>query len=165
MNLPAPLSPKKEPERYYVLVTTDAENINGKRVGAFSIAQMRLSQQVWPLFMGTPHRTKIKPGDKCLIYIAGNHPHSKHVVARIEVKSLMPSKRGAQIENLELLTDQSVSSIHFSTVEYFEKPVDIRLLLNVLSFLPSNKQKWGAGMRSGCRAISRSDYQIICSKK
>lgn len=147
-------------KNYYILVASNAENLDGELVAAFDIAKKRLQRNLWPLFSGTPHRSSIKQSDECLIYIGGNKEFSQHVIGFGTVDQIIPWNKNNNVDE-NIFTVQPACYIQFNNISLYEPPISMRLYLDKLTFIPENRMKWGAALLSGCRKISKEDYSIL----
>ncbi|CAG4884186.1 protein of unknown function [Georgfuchsia toluolica] len=60
-----------------------------------------------------------------------------------------------------LLTELPVRYLRFDSIMIYQSPVSFRAKLDELSFVPQNRQKWGTSLQSGCRKVSRKDFNIL----
>lgn len=142
----------------YLLLANDSQDVNGEKLEALSIAQRRMEKNCWELYQRTPHRRDIKEGDLCLIYLAGLGDLRQHVIAECTVKGNLPYKMR---EVDPALTDFPIAYLSFASIRYFEEPVSVKDCLDRLSFIPVNRSRWGAVMRSGCKRLNTEDYEVL----
>ncbi|MCP4470768.1 MAG: EVE domain-containing protein, partial [Gammaproteobacteria bacterium] len=130
---------------------------------AFETSKHRLQYQCWPLYKNTPHRKVIKKGDKVVIYMAGTKEHSQSFFATASITSVDSNNNNCW--NLDkLATEQAPYSIVvLECINIFKIPIPIKPKLENLTFIPANKSKWGAVMRTGCKLLSNEDYSFIIS--
>lgn len=146
----------------YLLIASDAENATGGRADAKYVAEFRLRNGRWPLYENTPNRTQIRPGDECVIYLAGRGAARQEFLAVALVDRVVEAnKRQTATDPPDVLTSIPETVIAFRDIRYFNPRVAIRPLLRELSFIPKNLQKWGASVRGGCRLISKADVELI----
>ena|SRR3989344_2445864 len=147
----------------YILVVNDAESIDGEILPSDTLAKRRFESNNWPLYQNTPHRKEIKPGDQCLVYLAGKRINSQHFVAVATVSSVNDAARVPTKVETDVMSVPPVSFVCFDKVTTFIQPVPIRDLLTKLSFIPHNANSWGCVMQRGCKRISEKDFHIVVS--
>mgnify|MGYP004226978183 CR=1 FL=1 len=54
-------------KNYFILVASDAQNLDDERVPAYSVAKRRLEQKVWPLYSRTKNKRHLSKNDECVI--------------------------------------------------------------------------------------------------
>jgi len=145
---------------YYIFTASDTELISGGNRPANRICRDRLKELRWPLYKRTFFRKHLKSNDICLFYIAGNKDFKHHIIAKAIVKNLTDS-RGELVDDENLLSGIPYSEVFFKDVTYLDKPFNIKENLDLLSFIPSNKNKWGTAFQGGVKKISYADYQVI----
>jgi hypothetical protein len=151
---------------YYILISSDTFNFSGECFSGKLAAESRLSVKRWPLYHGTRNRNSLSEGDICLVYIAGSGEYSQCFFGCVEIESVSSTTNKNKIDFFDsLLIDQNpVGIVKFKSVNIFDSPIPIRPLLDFLSFMPKNKERWGSGVQGGCRKISKEDFEIIKSK-
>jgi hypothetical protein len=146
----------------YLLIASDAESATGGTADAKYVAEFRLRNGRWPLYENTPNRTQIRPGDECIIYLAGMGLASQEFLAAAVVDRLVEThNRRITVDPPDVITSGPETVVEFRDIRYFSPRVPIRPLLRDLSFITKNLQKWGASVRGGCRLISRADVDRI----
>ena len=120
---------------------------------------------------GVPERhkntiSKVKQGDRCLIYVKQEREKDKikepRIVAEYEVISevFKDSKRIFRTP-LGMRNEVFPLRIKLKPVEIFSKPVDFKSLIPELKFI-TNKKKWsGHLMGKAMREIPEEDYRLI----
>ena len=106
----------------------------------------------------------ISPGHKLLIYIAGNESKGQRVIASALVATIEQWSDKLHKDNYPLLLDgipDKVLRLH--AVREFKNPIDFKSKLDALSFIPSNKKKWGVAMMGGARSLIEADYKMLCA--
>jgi hypothetical protein len=140
---------------YYILTTSDSEDLEGKKVAALTLFKERQQSNQWNLYARTPHRTNIKAGDYCLFYLAGDQTNRQHIVGEGVVREIYPVKK---YQAGKYNSEPPVSTIEFDDLIIYQVPVSVKDHLDRLSFIPRNKSKWGAAIQSGCKKISFADF-------
>lgn len=51
--------------------------------------------------------------------------------------------------------------IRLSSICYLGTPVDLLTVLDRLSFIPDNRNKWGVAMMGGVRSLTPEDYIVL----
>ena len=98
----------------------------------------------WPVGSGTPHKTKVKPGDQVIVY------YSKHFIANFQITSRY---RALDISTKNLLSNRNDQNycIDFNEPRFFSAPVYFR---EVQIFLTPH----------GIRRITKPIFERIMSK-
>ena len=137
-------------------------------VPAASVIAQRIETKVWPLYKHTGNRRLLAKNDICLIYAAGK-PVGKHgaqaFFGSVLVTDIrMPGRRALEAPYYE---EPPATLLEFKVRELYIPLVEIRPLLDNLSFVPKDRSRWGAALRGGCRRISKADFNTIeqCFKK
>lgn len=143
----------------FILVTSGADKVDGGRMYAAEIAQRRITACKWPLYKNTPHRKEVLPGDRFVIYLAGQGPESQHFVASATMQGVTTGN-GYDADGQDVIITPPESVLILSDVFRFTKLIPIRLILNQLSFIPRNSTNWGVVMQRGCKKISENDYEL-----
>jgi len=163
-------SPKREAAKrtqeggpsFFILVTTNYRDPEGRLWSAYRVAAERLAKRHWPLYANTPNRSAIREGDRCLIYCGGSVEYGHSVIAVATVASVSVERAEKLQRAVELLcAAPPAQTIEFSTVDFLREPKAIRAHLDQLDLIPRNKQRWGAALTSGCRRISGRDFAIL----
>ena len=152
------------PEWVYILIAKDTENIRGKIIPAKIVVEHRLNNACWPIYDSTNHRTKLAPGDMILAYVGGISTNAQTFMASATIKSIVQGNSTFVKINKDIELYESNQYLILEKIERFDPPISIRPLLDKLSFIPINKQKWGVALMGGCRIISRNDCNIIITK-
>jgi len=146
---------------YFMLIVNDAHSVSDTRVPAARVALHRLNRALWPLYKGTKNRNAITPGDKVVVYVAGEHKHRQTFLAYASVAAVESSgRRHATIDPEDLLTDAAYKVLRLRDVVFLQPPVEIRPLLGKLSFLRKTN-RWGAALVGGCRSMTARDFRRV----
>lgn len=143
---------------YFILVASAAELKSGDLVSAYQLALRRVASGMWPLFSHTQNKRQIKAGDRCLVYISGTQEYKHHVVASFDVTDNALTRHF--VDDFFYSSPPS-NVLKFSSTRVFEKPVDVKPLINKLSICPANKEKWGSALQGGARRIPEDDYLLL----
>ncbi|MGB1262816.1 MAG: hypothetical protein ACPG52_07910 [Cognaticolwellia sp.] len=145
--------------KYFILATVDAEQIDTtRRVPAHDVIMNRLHQGKWPIYSGTSFKDKLSVGDKCLIYVGGYRDKCRHIVASATIDKF--ENDNTLIDGDDILTKVPLKILTFKDIEFYLKPVNIKLFIDELSFI-SNKQYWGTSLQGGCKIMSETDFNLI----
>ena len=152
-------------QAHYILIVGETVDTLGRSLSARETADIRLQNSNWPLYENTPNRSTIKQGDGVLVYFAGSSEQSQTFYASSVVsETINLSYKKWEMENLA--SEQAPTLIvKLKDIVIFKDCVNIRPLLNDLTFIPKNKSKWGCVMHTGCRRISKEDYLLISEAK
>lgn len=154
----APVS-DREPS-YFILIVSDTYGLSGKRYLASKLVEKRLERGIWGLYPSTPNRNVIQVGDQVLIYLGGNGPNRCSVIAAAKVGEIENPRTAIFVDPPNVESNAADRLLHLVEVQKIQ-PVDIRALLDDLSFIPENRKKWGVALMGGCRKISLEDYRKI----
>ncbi len=146
----------------FLLVTADPPRLNGGFGHAWNLVKTRLELGLWPIYSNTRNRKRLHAGMKVSFYVGGHHERAGTVVATAEIKEISSSTNLKQpIDPEEYLTGHADQVLRLSGIEYLQRPIILRNVIELLSFNPSNKLKWGVVLMGGCRALSREDWNIL----
>ncbi|WP_444920870.1 EVE domain-containing protein [Microbulbifer sp. CnH-101-G] len=147
---------------YFVFVVSDSEDIDGNIISAKEILEYRISKLMWPLYRRTQNKSKLKVNDRCLFYLGGRKSNSQTIVGMSAVKSITPWLGHMRtIDHESILSEYPSTVLHLQAFEYFNRPVEVKSILDDLSFIPQNRVKWGTAFQGGVRKIKRHDFDII----
>ena len=153
---------------HLILVANDAIDAAGSTVSAYRIANERLKRAMWPIYKGTRNRMMISASDRILVYLEGYKEFSQTFVAHAEVETLEEVDRrvtAVDPEDILALTAQPYKVLRMKNVVHLLPPVEIRPLIDRLSFLPKSKRWRAALMRVGCKRIPPSDFEVVVSQR
>jgi len=132
---------------YWIFVSVPFTDFN---VGTVYEMQKKIeATQKWSIGKQTPSRLKLSEGDRILFYQGGEE--GRKVVASAELASSLQQSEDAG------------SFVKIRNFEVWKKPVDIRTLIDKLSFI-KNKQHWGPYFQGGIVKITEADYNNIMRK-
>jgi len=147
--------------QHFIFIANNVPSGPRKETSATLIAKELLDINRWAFTESAPLRSKLYPGDKVLIYLAG--VGRRHFVAGATVSSpscLIDSK--SQLANL--LSNLSLGfmrySINLQDVKWFKNKVDIKPLIADLRFI-KNKQNYGLHLRLPIARIDKNDFDLI----
>lgn len=104
----------------------------------------------WSIGRKTPNRRRLSEGDKILFYQGGEEDGGR-VVASAELASSLQQSEGSD------------SFVKLKNFEVWKTPVNIRALIDKLSFI-KNKRHWGLYLQGGIIKIAEGDYNKIIRK-
>ncbi len=143
---------------YYILIANDSENNQGKAIAAAEMIQLRVANKQWEIYQRTKFKDALKKDDICLFYSAGRKVGSKNILGEGTVKTIHLKP----ICNIDYVNhEEPLKYIEFSKTIIYSQPIDIKKKLDLLGFIPPNRQKWGVVFMNGCRKISKEDYITI----
>lgn len=147
---------------YYLLITSDTEDIDGNVVSAYDVIGHRAKRGVWPLYKGTPNRSQIQSGDECVLYAAGRHEFAQHFLYRVTIRSVETASNRDAVDLDNILSSAPDKIINLFGVREFTPPKAIRQIMTNLHFIPKNTAAWGCVMQGGCKKIGKEDFSLIC---
>jgi len=108
---------------------------------------------------------KVKPGDKCLIYVMSTKKDDELIPPRImaayEVISEVFVDRSRIFKPPANRNETFPLRIKLKPIKIFEKPVDFKSLIPELKFI-TNKKKWTGHIQGkAMREIPEEDYDLI----
>lgn len=111
---------------------------------------------------------KVKPGDKCLIYVMSTKKDKEtippRIVAAYEVVSEVFKDSTRIFKSPPGKNEIYPLRIKLKPIKVFEKPVDFKSLIPKLKFI-KNKKKWvGHIQGKAMREIPEEDYKLIAGE-
>lgn len=147
---------------YWIFVANDLPLSPVKTVAAEKIADVLLARGYWAFTEAAPLRTRLRPGDRVLIYLAG--PGRRHFVARARIASSTQPVDAAKTRDLESLGLSIFPyAVLLGEIERFRVPVSIKPLIPRLNFI-SEKRNYGLHLRLPIIRIPQADFDLICSR-
>jgi hypothetical protein len=142
----------------YILVANKVDSACGGYIAAREIVERRLAAGRWPLFKNTPHQNEVRPGDRLIVYLAGNK--ERRFVAVSTAGGVQPS-RGYAADGADALTNAPFQQLLLGNAEWLSPEVPIADIKDELIFVPKGTRKWGCVLRRGMKRISESDVATI----
>lgn len=145
----------------FILVASQAESVDGKRIPAESMARRRLNAGYWGLYANTPHKAEIKPGDTLIVYLAGPGGmrfFASAVAGAIDFKTRRYDSDG------NALTDPPAAVLSLLSPNVFIEPLPMARVKERLEFIPKGNPKWGCVLQRGAKRISSADAELILSE-
>ena len=110
---------------------------------------------------------RVKPGDKCLIYVMPTKKDGElipsRIVAAYEVASKVFKGSTRIFKSPPNKSEIYPLRIRLKPIKFFSAPVDFKSLIPKLKFI-KNKQKWvGHIQGKAMRVIPEEDYELIMS--
>jgi predicted RNA-binding protein len=147
---------------HFILIKRSGFCANQNVISATDGAILLLDAKMWPLWENTNCQLMVKPGHKVLVYLAGDESDCKKIIASAVVSNIVDWSANIHKSSYPLMLDgMPMKVLELDQVEFFDIPVDVRKKLDVLSFIPKNKTKWGVSMMGGMRSIEQSDFEIL----
>lgn len=147
---------------HFLVVKKSGFSSDGKLLSAREGTMRLLDVGFWPLWKNTRCKNMIEAGNSLLFYIAGEEKGSRSVIAR------------AKVERVEVWTDRAFKKIYplmldgepdkvirLANVHCMSTPVSLLSVLDSLSFIPENRNKWGVAMMGGVRSLTAEDYVVL----
>ncbi len=134
--------------KYWLFVSVPFTDFN---IGTISEMLEKIeTTHKWSIGRKTPNRGRLLEGDKILLY-QGGEENGGRVVASAELASSLQQ------------SEDSDDFVKLKNLEVWTKPVDMRTLINKLSFIKT-KRHWGLYLQGGIREIPEVDYNRITGK-
>jgi hypothetical protein len=145
---------------YYLFTTVDASHFElSSKVPAIEIINHRLSINQWPIYSGTRNKAKLTKGDECLFYVGGYQSNRQHIIASATIEEVVNDN--ALVDHEDILTSIPEKKLKLTNIDIFKRPINIKKLLDELSFVPENKRCWGTSLQGGCKQLSRIDFNLM----
>ena len=111
---------------------------------------------------------KVKPGDKCLIYVMSTRKNKEvippKIVGAYEVISEVFEDRSMIFKSPPGKSEIYPYRIKLKPIKIFEKPLDFKSLIPELKFI-KNKKRWTGHIQGkAMREIPKEDYESIMNK-
>ena len=111
---------------------------------------------------------KVKPGDKCLIYVMSTRKNKEvippKIVGAYEVISEVFEDRSRIFKSPPGKSEIYPYRIKLKPIKIFEKPLDFKSLIPELKFI-KNKKRWTGHIQGkAMRGIPKEDYESIMNK-
>lgn len=148
------------PKSYFLLIKQAGFSKNQESLSAYESAKLLLNSKIWPLWRSTKCRHLVSAGDVVLIYIAGNEENSTSVIASATVSSVEAWQRKHEPIYPLILDGIPEKALILDKIMFF-KPLDVRTLLDHLSFTPANRNKWGVAFMGGMRRLDQRDFMTM----
>ena len=145
----------------FLLVASQAESIEGKRIMAESMARRRLDAGLWSLYANTPHKAEIKPGDTLIVYLAG--PGGMRFFASAVAGAVDFKARVYRVDG-DALTDPPAAVLSLCSPRLFPVSLPMAMVKDRLEFVPKGNPKWGRVLQRGVKRISAADAALILSE-
>ena len=111
---------------------------------------------------------KVKPGDKCLIYVMSTRKNKEvippKIVGAYEVISEVFEDRSRIFKSPPGKSEIYPYRIKLKPIKIFEKPLDFKSLIPELKFIKSKKRWTGHIQGKAMREIPKEDYESIMNK-
>ncbi|WP_133059248.1 hypothetical protein [Burkholderia puraquae] len=142
----------------FILIASKAELLDGGVIHAEELARRRLNAGKWGLYINTPHKAEIRPGDALIVYLAG--PGGQRFIAAAEAGEVDFKDRSYQADG-DALTNPPAAVLSLHSTEFFPIPLPIARVKDRLEFFPKNNPKWGCVFQRGVKRISVEDAMLI----
>lgn len=144
------------PTQNYLVIINDVRRSDGV-TSSEEILDFLISRNVWVFPAHAPHVRRLEPGDKLIIYLAGESVFA----AKTLVASKPAPLEGKLLHEAEHLGLSWFDSfIKIEGTELFEPPRSIRKLVNRLKFI-TNKEYFGLSLRLSPRKLDEKDLRVI----
>lgn len=156
------MTAQKVKREHFLVVKKSGFAADGMVLSARASTEKLLDAGFWPLWKNTRCKHMIESGNRLLFYIAGAEPGCRSVIARAVVESVDNWTDKAFKRNYPLMLDGEPDKvIRLSSIFHLGTPVDLLTVLDRLSFIPKNKNKWGVAMMGGVRSLTAGDYEVL----
>jgi hypothetical protein len=145
-----------------MFICSDAVDKDDNVIKGSSIAEIRLEHGYWPFYKNTLYKSVIRPGDFCVIYIAGSIKSARCFVATAKIDEVVErNELDIDVICLEGINKKSDLVAKLGETSYFEKPVKVYEVIDHISIFNQNRRYWGLSVQGGCRKLTESDFKII----
>jgi hypothetical protein len=149
-----------EEHSHFVLILTKRDDEVGS---ARQVLTRRFADGLWPLGARTRLQTKVKQGDRVLVYVpeTGGDKEGKHFLASAVIAGeRVPSERSERTTFGLGRTSAILYDLPLINAEWFHPVVALLPLLPKLEFIRI-KSSWKSYFIGGITRISPSDYQTV----
>ena len=143
---------------YFITVTSDQIDLNEKIVSAHKIISRRIKRKKFPIYDATTYRDKIKVGDICYMYLAGQKENKHHILGSFKVKEIILNERIVEFD--DVLSSIPYKYLVMGDAKVFAKPLYVKAIIEELEFI-KNKIKWGVFFQGGIRKIGENDMKLL----
>lgn len=148
---------------HYLLMKRSGFDASGHYLSATDSATALFRAGFWPLFKRTPCKNQVRAGQKILIYLAGNEPDCRNVIASLTVKSIEEWNETRHRAACPIMLDDIPSLVlNISNAKMFINPVPIKEHLPKLDLVPkTNPKRWGVALMGGMKSLTLNDYTAL----
>ncbi|MHB1098231.1 MAG: hypothetical protein ACYCZR_01635 [Burkholderiales bacterium] len=144
----------------YLLIKREGFSANGRIMTARESALALLEAGIWPLWVHTRNRLKVKEGDEVAVYLSGES--NQVVMARATVGKIAKWNRLVESKYPLMLDDAPYSVLNLEKVEVFKETIRVGEILDRLSFVSrKNPKKWGVSFMGGMRSVPKDDFELL----
>ena len=144
---------------HYIFIVNDIQILE-TYVKADKIVDYLLSQNRW---IGTPRTTKVKKGDKVLVYIAGYK--RRYFYRHFEIAG--DTEKNQVIGNSatgKFINKLYTVKVPIYNISKFNNPIFLDKELRMSLDFITNKQHWGLFFRQAIKGINEHDYAEILKR-
>jgi hypothetical protein len=146
---------------FYLMIASDTEDLNGRRVDSLTMVLRRLSINVWPLYRQTPFKKKLKHGDKLLFYTAGRGKNRTSVIGSAYITEIVDNNYSCFWEQVDkALTPEPTQLVLLNTTQIYANPKSIIEIRKKISFI-GDYPKWGVYMQGGVKRLTVDDVALL----
>lgn len=145
----------------FLLIASQAESLDGKRIPAERMARRRIEAGSWGLYANTPHKAEIKAGDTLIVYLAG--PGGMRFFASAVAGTVDFKARGYAGDGYAL-TDPPAAVLPLVSATVFPESLPMARVKDRLEFVPKGNPKWGCVLQRGAKRISAADAALILAE-
>lgn len=147
--------------QHFILNANSAMKNNGRVLDSFETAKLLLKKRVWIINERTRGADLLCPMAKVAIYLSGDEPGGRSVIATATVSSIKNWHRKFKNQYPLMIEKPPKYFLELDGISYLDTPVDVRSRLDLVSFIPPNKQKWGAAFMCGLRKVCKNDFLAL----
>jgi hypothetical protein len=148
--------------KHFLLVKHADHTAAGAPIKALDAAMALLDAEMWPLWVRTPCKDLVQPGDRIAVYLAGSG--NQVVVASATVDAKQPWSPSLARQYPLTLSGVPLLALRLGDIHRLAKPVSVVSNLARLEFIGQNKKKWGVRLMGGMRSVSARDYDLLTAR-
>ncbi|MBT42555.1 MAG: hypothetical protein CMF12_08530 [Idiomarina sp.] len=147
--------------QHFILNANSSLKTNGRALSSFETAKLLLEKGVWLISERTHGADALTPNANVAIYLSGHEPCGRTVIATASIGAIHPWHRRYKKHYPLFIEKPPKYLLELRSINFLKTPVDVRSRLDDVSFIPSNKTKWGSAFMCGLRKICKSDFLAL----
>ncbi len=148
--------------KHFLIIKTASIDSSGNTLTARDSTDKLLKAGFWPLWRHTRCKNMIGEGHELLFYLAGKGALDRQVIATATVSRIDHWSKIQYRDKYPLQLDGEPEKVLvLARVAHLSIPVSLENVLDKLSFIPENKNRWGVTMMGGVRSLTVQDYLIL----
>ena len=147
--------------QHFILNANSSLKTNGRALSSFETAKLLLKKGLWLISDRTHGADALTLNANVAIYLSGDEPCGRTIIATATIDSINPWHRRFKRSYPLMIEKPPKYLLELSDINFLTDPVDVRSRLDDVSFIPSNKTKWGSAFMCGLRKVCKSDFLAL----